>query len=119
VSESRTAGDLGEVEAAAVPAAGASLEEACEEYLKGLVSTELKLPVEKIDPTESILNYGIDSVVMMKLKTTLDEQYGELPVMLLFEQKTIRELAAYFVGEHRARTSQLLTGSACATESAA
>jgi acyl carrier protein len=96
-----------------------TLEEECEMYLKRLVSSEIKLPVGKIDSTEPILNYGIDSVVMMKLKSALDQEYGDLPVMLFFEYKTIRELAAYFVENHRASTTHLLAVAACPAEGAA
>jgi acyl transferase domain-containing protein len=66
-----------------------------EAYLTELVASELKLAPERVDPTEPVLNYGVDSLVLMKLRNNMEERFGELPVMLFFEYKTIRELSEY------------------------
>lgn len=76
---------------------GACLSGGYETYLTDLVASELKLAPERVDPTEPVLNYGVDSLVLMKLRNSMEERFGELPVMLFFEYKTIRELSEYLV----------------------
>ena len=73
----------------------ASLPNDYEAYLLGLVGEELKLRPDQIDAAESVFNYGVDSLVLMKLRSSMEEKFGELPVMLFFEYKSVRELAGY------------------------
>jgi acyl transferase domain-containing protein/acyl carrier protein/SAM-dependent methyltransferase len=70
-------------------------------YLKGILSKELKLPVDKISSRERLEEYGIDSVIVMNMTRQLEKQFGELSKTLFFEYRTIAELNTYFVKHHR------------------
>lgn len=68
-----------------------------EEFLKGILGREIKLPVEKINSREPLEKYGIDSVMVMNLTRELERDFGELSKTLFFEYQTIAELAGYFM----------------------
>ncbi|HYD79452.1 MAG TPA: SDR family NAD(P)-dependent oxidoreductase [Paucimonas sp.] len=81
--------------AAATPA-GDLLDKA-EDYLRKQFSEVLKVPSHKVDPQAPLENYGIDSVVAMKLTNVLEKTFGSLSKTLFFEYQTIAKLAAYLV----------------------
>ncbi|BCJ93986.1 hypothetical protein acsn021_15550 [Anaerocolumna cellulosilytica] len=70
------------------------------EYLKEMLSLELKVPVHKIEEDVPMEEYGIDSVMVMQMTNKLEETFGTLPKTLFFEYQTIEELAGYFVMEY-------------------
>ncbi|HEU4770401.1 MAG TPA: SDR family NAD(P)-dependent oxidoreductase, partial [Pyrinomonadaceae bacterium] len=76
-------------------------------YLKKILSTELKLSVDKISSREPLEQYGIDSVVVMNLTRELEKQFGELSKTLFFEYRTITELTRYFIKHHRNAVEQV------------
>ena len=86
----------------AVPlrATGKDLPEEVMRYFRKLLSSVVKLPEEKIRPDVSIEEYGIDSVMVMKLTGKLEKSFGTLSKTLFFEYQNIRELATYFWEEH-------------------
>jgi len=57
----------------------------------------LKVPSHKIDPLAPLENYGIDSVVAMKLTNQLEKTFGSLSKTLFFEYQTIAKLGAYLL----------------------
>ena len=77
------------------------LAEKTEKYLKDMLAREIKLPAARIQSNEPLENYGIDSVMVMNLTRELERRFGELSKTLFFEYQTIRELAGYFVENHR------------------
>ena len=79
-------------------------------YLKKILSTELKLPVDKISSREPLEQYGIDSVVVMNLTRELEKRFGELSKTLFFEYRTIAELSRYFLKHHRTIVEQFSNG---------
>jgi acyl transferase domain-containing protein/enoyl-CoA hydratase/carnithine racemase/acyl carrier protein len=83
-----------------------ALAEKAEEYLRRQFSGVLKLPAHNIDPQAPLKDYGIDSMLAMKLTSRLEETFGSLSKTLFFEYQTVRELTAYFIGQH---ASQLTT----------
>jgi polyketide synthase PksN len=98
-----------EIAAPAVPqeqplvAAGmesASLAEKTQDYLRRQFAAVLRLPSHEIDPRAALENYGIDSMVAMKLTNQLEKTLGSLPKTLFFEYQTIRDLAEYFISHH-------------------
>ena len=81
-------------------------------HLKRILSTELKLPIDKISSREPLEMYGIDSVIVMNLTRELEKQFGELSKTLFFEYRTIAELSRYFLKHHRTAVEQFSNGHA-------
>jgi polyketide synthase PksN len=98
--------------AAAAVAAPENLAEKTEEYLRKELSELLKVPSHRIDARAALENYGIDSMLAMKLTNQLEKTFGSLPKTLFFEYQTIRELADYFTEHHAPRLTALLTPTA-------
>lgn len=83
---------------ATTPAAGDGvLAERAENYLRQQFSDVLKLPAHRIDARAPLENYGIDSVVAMKLTAVLEQRFGSLSKTLFFEYQTIASLAGYLL----------------------
>src|SRR5207237_10170256 len=80
--------------------------------LRKQFSELLTLPSHKIDPRAPLENYGIDSILAMKLTNQLEKTFGSLSKTLFFEYQTIRELAGYFTAHHAAQLRALLTPAA-------
>lgn len=72
-----------------------------ETYLKTVLSRRLKLPVEKIAAGEPLENYGIDSVVIVRVTRDLEKDFGGLSKTLFFEYRNLEELTGYFLAHHR------------------
>lgn len=68
--------------------------------IKSMLSSEIGLPVEKIDPRVLIENYGINSIMLMKFTNELEQKFGSLSKTILFEYETIQALSNYLC-EHR------------------
>ncbi|WP_459212155.1 SDR family NAD(P)-dependent oxidoreductase [Aquimarina rhabdastrellae] len=66
------------------------------EYLRKQFAGVLKLPVHKLNPKAALENYGIDSILAMKLTSMLEETFGSLSKTLFFEYQTIKSLGAFF-----------------------
>ncbi|HYK05692.1 MAG TPA: SDR family NAD(P)-dependent oxidoreductase [Thermoanaerobaculia bacterium] len=80
----------------------ASLTARTQDYLRREFSEILKLPAHKIDPHAPLENYGIDSILAMRLTGQLEKIFGSLSKTLFFEYQTIAALAAYFTKAHPA-----------------
>lgn len=94
------------------PAESVSFEELTgrfEHYIKHIVSPIIRLDTAKIDAYVKLEDYGIDSVVIMRLTERLEEKFGELTKSLFFENQTIHELSEYFCREHNERVKELLS----------
>jgi polyketide synthase PksL len=66
------------------------------DYLRKHFAAVLKLPVQELDPKAPLENYGIDSILAMRLTNTLEETFGALSRTLFFEYQTIKSLAGFF-----------------------
>ncbi|MGC2744898.1 MAG: SDR family NAD(P)-dependent oxidoreductase, partial [Candidatus Angelobacter sp.] len=93
--------------ATAVELDRASLEEETQEYLCKQFSELLRLPYNKIDPEAALEEYGIDSILAMKLTSHMEKTFGSLSKTLFFEYQTIRELTTYFIRSHVAQLQRL------------
>ncbi|HKO55065.1 MAG TPA: SDR family NAD(P)-dependent oxidoreductase, partial [Thermoanaerobaculia bacterium] len=78
-----------------------------EDYLRRQCAELLKLPFQAIDPQAPLEQYGIDSLLAMRLTNHLEKTFGTLSKTLFFECQTIRELAGYFAQSHAARLAAL------------
>lgn len=77
------------------------LEEKTILFLKKQLSAVLKIPVSNFDEDTPFDNYGIDSILMMRLTNALEKDLGSLPKTLFFEYQTLRQLCMYFVQAYR------------------
>jgi acyl transferase domain-containing protein/acyl carrier protein len=71
------------------------------QYLKGLLSDALKLPVDRIEADAGLDLYGIDSIVALKIVGELEASLGSLPKTLLFEYQSISAVTGYLLEHHR------------------
>lgn len=69
--------------------------EQAEQLIKDLIHGETKISFEKLKPDTELDKYGIDSVMIMRFTTKLEEKLGDVSRTLFFEKRTIRELAVY------------------------
>ncbi|NOT89843.1 MAG: SDR family NAD(P)-dependent oxidoreductase [Lysobacter sp.] len=107
------AGDAGQEDAsAAISADAPSTDDAFRakslEYLCQQFSIVLKIPVVKLRPDAPLENYGMDSILAMKLVTHLESIFGKLPKTLAFEYQTIAQLNDYFCATHATRLADVL-----------
>jgi polyketide synthase PksN len=80
-----------------------------QDYLRRELSELLQLPSHKIDPQASLEDYGIDSILAMKLTSKLEKTFGPLSKTLFFEYQTIAGLAGYFLKAHPAVLREQVT----------
>uniref|UniRef100_A0A6V7QWC8 4-coumarate--CoA ligase n=1 Tax=Ananas comosus var. bracteatus TaxID=296719 RepID=A0A6V7QWC8_ANACO len=75
--------------------AGKSMKEITE-FLRGLVSEQTGIPIEKISPTESLVSYGIDSIGVVRAAQKLSDYLG-IPVgaVDIFTATCISDLASF------------------------
>jgi acyl transferase domain-containing protein/enoyl-CoA hydratase/carnithine racemase/aryl carrier-like protein len=91
-----------------VPAAApADLAARTREFLRREFSAVLKIPAQRIEPRAALENYGIDSILAMKLTGQLEASFGTLAKTLFFEYQTLDELAGYFVRAHAGKLVRL------------
>lgn len=80
--------------------AAAGLRVAAESLLADVLAEELRVPVGRVDPEAAFEQFGIDSIMVMRLSQRLERDFGPLPKTLFFRYGTLRELAGYFVERH-------------------
>lgn len=78
------------------------------DYFKKLLSSNLKLPVQRIDADAHLEKYGIDSIMIIQLANQLEKTFGPLSKTLFFEYQSIQELTGYFIECYRNQLIQLL-----------
>ncbi len=74
-----------------------SLKEKSIAYLKSLLSDTLKVPENRIDISDSLDKYGLDSILAMEINNKLKPHFSELSKTLFFEYGSVQELADYFL----------------------
>ncbi|MEU3786084.1 SDR family NAD(P)-dependent oxidoreductase [Streptomyces sp900129855] len=77
------------------------------DLLRALLAAQTKLDPAGIDADTPLDSYGIDSLLIVKLNSALEESFGELSKTLFFEYTTLDELADHFVAEHADRLREL------------
>ncbi|MEE1940371.1 SDR family NAD(P)-dependent oxidoreductase [Streptomyces sp. TRM 70361] len=94
------------------PTSAASAEDllhAAESYLLDLVTEAARLPAGRLRADQEFSTFGIDSILIKKLTAVLEDRFGELPVTLLFEYRTVAELAR-FLADRRADALRSVLG---------
>ena len=66
-------------------------------YLKKLVGETLKMPTSKIDSSEPLEKYGIDSILVVQLTNTMRRVFENISSTLFFEVQTINGLVDYLM----------------------
>ncbi|OEK09351.1 hypothetical protein A8C32_11565 [Flavivirga aquatica] len=84
------------------------LEEKAVNYFKNLLSSFIRLPVKEIDANAHMDKYGIDSIMIMQLTSSLEKVFGILPKTLFFEYKSIKTLTGYFLEDFNTQLIELL-----------
>lgn len=85
--------------ASALP--GNELHNKTEEYLKNIISKQLKLAPSKIVSSEPLERYGIDSMSIVRMTSEMEKDFGELSKTLFFEYQNVNELTQYFIGNYK------------------
>ncbi|NQZ10284.1 MAG: SDR family NAD(P)-dependent oxidoreductase, partial [Algicola sp.] len=73
-----------------------------QDYLKGLISEETGLELERIDADERFESFGIDSMMINRFNANLERDLGELPKTLLYQYESITELTEYLTSQSQA-----------------
>lgn len=79
------------------PSKDAVLIEKSTEYMKKLIGQTLKIPASKIDSSEQLEKYGIDSIVVVQLTNTLRKELDHVSSTLFFEYQTIDALVEHLI----------------------
>ncbi|MBB3120979.1 SDR family NAD(P)-dependent oxidoreductase [Pseudoduganella violacea] len=81
-------------------------------YFKAAFADAFGIPADDIVETSGFDEYGVDSIVVMRLTRQLEQLFGPLPKTLFFEYRRLDELTAYFLQAHAGRCAQLFGGPA-------
>ncbi|WP_042206752.1 SDR family NAD(P)-dependent oxidoreductase [Paenibacillus durus] len=79
-----------------------------EKLLKELFGQLIKLPASRLDLDTSFQDYGVDSVMVKRFNDLLEQQIGPVSTTLLFEYRTLRELAASLAMSHSGQFAEAL-----------
>lgn len=63
--------------------------------VKKIIAMETGFSEDMIEENENLSNYGLDSAINLSIVNRLGEIYGTLPKTLLFEYKTVKQIADY------------------------
>ncbi|MGE8406416.1 MAG: SDR family NAD(P)-dependent oxidoreductase [Pseudomonas sp.] len=77
------------------------------EYLSRQLAEVTATPVERIDPDTSLEVFGLDSIVVMELNGRLEQHFPDLSKTVLFEVRSLRELATLLASEHPQQAARL------------
>ena len=78
-----------------------SLKEKTTEFVCQTVSEATRTPVDKIRLDATFEQYGVDSILQVGLIRKLERVTGPLPITILFEYSTTRELVDYLLVRHQ------------------
>lgn len=79
-----------------------------EDYIIETMTRVLKFDKEQLGLNVHVENFGVDSILSVKLTTEFEKDLTGLSKTLFFEYTTIRELANFFFNEKREELSRLL-----------
>ncbi|MEJ2691600.1 MAG: alpha/beta fold hydrolase [Candidatus Thiodiazotropha sp.] len=82
------------------------------EYLQDLFARLLKAKSKDIRPELTFDKLGIDSLLVTDITNELSQDFGKLPMTLLFENPTVNALASYFV-THKHQALKKIVGEDC------
>jgi polyketide synthase PksM len=74
-----------------------SLREASISYLQNIVAETLKIKTHQLDPSKSLTEYGLDSILVNQLTTQLRKVFPAITSTLFFEVQSVEGLADYLI----------------------
>ncbi|TCS93646.1 SDR family NAD(P)-dependent oxidoreductase [Hazenella coriacea] len=77
-------------------------------YFAKLIGETLKIPVNRIDSSDPLENYGIDSIIVVQLTNTLRKVLDNVSSTLFFEYHTIDALVEYFINNQKNSLMKLI-----------
>ncbi|HML90062.1 MAG TPA: SDR family NAD(P)-dependent oxidoreductase [Methylomusa anaerophila] len=77
-------------------------------YIKKLVGETLQIASNKIDPSDPLEKYGIDSIIVVQLANNLGKVFDNISSTLFFEYQTIDALVEYFMSNHKSSLLSLV-----------
>jgi polyketide synthase PksN len=77
-------------------------------YLRDMAGRVLKMPAQEIDVQQALVNYGLDSVLIMETIALLGKDFPRLRSTALFEFPDIAALATHLLHEHAEDVKQCL-----------
>ncbi|MCX5202696.1 SDR family NAD(P)-dependent oxidoreductase [Streptomyces sp. NBC_00237] len=78
-------------------------------HLRAKAAQTLRIPADRISATEPLSDYGMDSILVLRLTNELRQDLGEVSSTLLFDVETLDGLAAHFLAVGGERVDALLT----------
>lgn len=79
-----------------------------EHYLQNIFAKITKIPIEEIDSSKPLEEYGINSIMILNFNRELNVDFHNLRNTLLFEYRTLSSLAEYLIKEQHAQLNQIL-----------
>jgi acyl transferase domain-containing protein/acyl carrier protein len=95
------------VPATADPATGGSVQEALHRRLSAVVAEATRTPEEEVHADRRFDDLGIDSLLAIRVVELLERDFGRLSKTLLFECRSVEELAEYLMEELPERCAAL------------
>ncbi|MFJ6215669.1 SDR family NAD(P)-dependent oxidoreductase [Streptomyces sp. NPDC092296] len=86
--------------------------------LVSLIARHTSTPPERIARDAPLDRYGFDSVMALGVVRDLRPAFGDLPATLLFERRTVADLAGHLVAEYPDAARRLAAGTAGTAETA-
>lgn len=77
-------------------------------YLKNILSKDLKIPMEMIDDDSILDEFGLDSIGIISITKQMESIFGVLPKTLFYEYGSLEELADYFVKKHESKLKEMM-----------
>jgi acyl carrier protein len=100
------------VHATGTPAGAKLTHEQIEAIVAESIATTLGHENSELDPERSFADYGVDSIVLVELVTSLNSRLGiELKPTALFDNPNLRELSTFISGEFGTALKLLPNGS--------
>src|SRR5260221_3238396 len=76
-------------------------------YVKQLLSDLLKIPAERFDTDASLVDYGLDSILITTFNRTIEKVLPTVPKTLLFEYPNSASVSEYLLTHHRSELFRL------------
>ncbi|MEQ8784417.1 MAG: amino acid adenylation domain-containing protein [Roseibium album] len=80
------------------------------QYFAELIARETEVEISLISLSAPLEDYGIDSVLIVRLTDLLERDFGKLPRTLFFEHQSLEELIGYFQEHHGQRLAEMFGG---------
>lgn len=70
------------------------------QFLKIVIQQVTGISQNKMDIRDSFERFGLDSIIAMKINDRLEEDFGDLPKTLMYENQSIEEVSQYLMANY-------------------